>query len=46
MEWFSGFEALADRNMFSTVIVGIIRHALLLAGIGALGFLNTALWGG
>jgi hypothetical protein len=26
--------------------VGIIRHALLLAGIGALGLLNTALWGG
>jgi hypothetical protein len=32
--------------MLNTVLVGIIRHALLLAGIGALGLLNTALWGG
>ena len=32
--------------MLNTVLVGIIRHALLFAGIGALGLLNTALWGG
>ena len=32
--------------MLSTILVRIIRNALLVAGIGALLLLNTALWGG
>jgi hypothetical protein len=32
--------------MLNTILVGIMRNALLVLGIGALVLLNTAMWGG
>jgi hypothetical protein len=38
--------AKEDAPMLNTVLVVIVRNALLILGIGALGVLNTAMWGG
>jgi hypothetical protein len=32
--------------MFGTILLAILRHALLVVGIGVLALLNTAIWGG
>jgi len=32
--------------MLNKILVGIMRNALLVAGLGALVLLNTAMWGG
>jgi hypothetical protein len=39
-------QRLEDRNMLNTILIGIMRNALLVLGIGALAVLNTAVWGG
>jgi hypothetical protein len=32
--------------MSSSILIVILRHALLVVGIGVLAFLNTAMWSG